>query len=156
MGRKISEEASTALQKKASGETDDPAHLDVIARRFERQVRATGVNGAYLLLLARGMPGLRELLFFDVPLLPAGLADSRLLKKLKTCDVPSATDGYEHLRSKAGPSKPKTCKLKILSAGKATGPPLRDVVKKAIEERDPDVNSKVRDWYTGIPIEDRN
>merc|ERR1712087_815217 len=107
-------------------------------------------------LLARDMPGLRELLFFDVPLLPAGLADLRLLKKLKTCDALSATDGYEHLRSKGGASKANACKLKILSVGKATGPSLRDAVTKAIEERNPDRNSTVRDWYTGIPIEDRS
>uniref|UniRef100_A0A7S4ULV0 Uncharacterized protein n=1 Tax=Alexandrium monilatum TaxID=311494 RepID=A0A7S4ULV0_9DINO len=153
--RSIASEASAALAAKALGEGEGGLSLDDTAMRFERALRATGVTGAHLLLLAARNPGLQELLLFDVPLLPAGLADEGLLGMLQACDASRRQDGYEHPRGKAKGRLPRgsqPSKLRVLFTSRTLGP-IEEAVLDAVEERDPDGTSEARSWYTGLEAE---
>lgn len=147
----IASEASTALLDKVLKKGSDTRSMQAMARKFEQSVRATGVNGAYLLLLAGQNPGLQELLLFDVPLLPAGLGDEDLLAMLQSCDVPERQDGYGRL---AGVDGSKPCKLKVLCSSYTAGSNVRMAVLAAIQERDPDGMAEVRSWYNGLKDKD--
>lgn len=145
----LAAEASAALGVEARRVGGGAAPMHALARKFERKLRDLGVNGAYLMLLARLNPGLRELLLFDVPLLPAGMGDKRLLAHLRACDASLMRDGYEGLRKlRLGHSK-QHFKLRVLY-------PLwqqckiKAVLRGAIEEHGPDSHHQVRSWYSGL------
>jgi len=152
--RYIASEVQTALLDTAVGQANDGRSMDAIARKFEQSVRATGVNGAHLLLLAGQSPGLQELLLFDVPLLPAGLGDEELLMMLQSCDVPYRQDGYGRLQHKAQIRGRRPRKLTVLCNSNTAGCIVRMAVFDASQERDPDSMAEVRSWYNGIEDKD--
>lgn len=142
-------EASRALRMhslcKAEVESQHQTMV-AIARDYERKLRATGVHGAYLMLLAQANSGLRELLMFDVPLLPAGLGDRRLLGTVTGCDAMRDDDGYERLRSRGSR---KAWKLQVLYPCRPHRT-IRCAIWDSIEERDPDAMLDTRSWYDGL------
>lgn len=146
----IAKQASAALLDKAFGRGADGLSLDATAMKHERMVRDTGVNGAHLLLLAQQNPGLRELLLYDVPLLPAGMGKKELLATLRVCDASSLKeDGYARTLGRGKVLPKKLCKLKALYPS-SSGRRLRDVVMGAIQVRDPDGSCETRSWYNGL------
>merc|ERR1711972_121786 len=149
--KSIAEEASAVLLEKALGQSKDKTPMEALVRKFERMMRATGVIGAHLLLLASQNQGLRESLLFDIPLLPAGMGDEHRLAMLSKCELssPVQNDGYGHFLSSSRKGHKKPCKLHVLYSEK-TRSDIKHIVRKAAVERDPDSFSEVRDWYTGL------
>jgi len=148
----LAAEASTALNRKVLQAGGGTPPMLVVARRFERKLRAVGVHGAQLLLLAAMNPGLREVLLFDVPLLPAGMGSRRLLECLSACDASLRREGYEGHRELCWRPRRRPCKLQVLyPRGRRCN--LKAVVMGATEERHPDGNCRVRCWYQGLTDE---
>merc|ERR1712032_146526 len=146
----LAAKASRALQMRSSCEGESqPKTMLAIAKDYERKLRATGVHGAHLMLLAQANSGLRELLLFDVPLLPAGLGDRRLLAMVSGCDAMRDDDGYERMRSGACR---KAWKLQVLYPCRPQRT-IRCAIWDSIEERNPDAMLDTRNWYEGLDPE---
>lgn len=92
---------------------------------------------------------MQELLLFDVPLLPAGLGDLRLLASVQQCNATRLDDGYSHMKPQVAS---KFEKLRVLYA-QGLKNKLKASVIDAIVELGPEENYSTRDWYVGLPAD---